>query len=499
MNFRFILAACTFLVSLHSIGNEPPHKKIRDTRGPEYLHRAIELFPEILLSSVDNRLDFVGFLEKRAELIQRTKPLITNQDRSRSLKTIVIETQKNKLTRQKVFDLQLLIATSADEVASIGASLQINLETLLNLSKGETLRITLAKLLKNHPEKTSLLKLSDEQLLDKLSQEAQIPPNNLAGLRIRRELENEVVTRLVQVLRAKNLKSIPERALRPTIRDVLQSFPSYKDHHSLALKMLSALAAKELKTAAVTVEDSVQSRQGLVLYELPADLALIKGLLARDCSSTTCMGYPMSAKERVFLAVDLATETRLGIAVGTMVNHPEHPDFYLHTVNGLRLTASHLELILNGFFMSRQTLGFSKLLLPPPDKIDENVNFLKLAEVLKHYSIGAMDQPIDFIDAPLRNVIEEFSTRSYDSMTENSLGRSIEPTADPTLSISVHDSNPYADEPPNIHELKPEMFRPLLLVLGASGAEGPAQELARLVGFEYSSLSTIFNALKNTE
>jgi hypothetical protein len=496
----FILVVFIFLTCLNSSGDESSYKKIRDTRGSEYLLRAVELFPEIPMNSIGNQIDFVCFLEKRADLIQKTNSLITAEDRSRNLQTIRIETGEAKLNQQKVFDLEAIGATSVDEINSIETLLLTNLKSLLNLSNGETLRIALANLLKNHPEKNSLLKLPDEQLLTELDQKSHFSAPLFTELLARKKLENEVVARLIQILRAKNLKSIPEKQLRPAIRDVLQSFPEYKYQHSLALRMLTTLTTEALRTAAVTIENTALSRrEGLVLFELPADLALIKGLLARDCSSKTCMGYPMSAKERVFLAVDLASKAPLGIVVGSMVNRPENPDFYLHTVNGLRLTSFHTDLILKGFFKSRQHLGFSKLLLPPPDKIDENVNFSEIANVLRNYSTGRMDEPIDFIDATLRHVIETFSTHAYDSMAENSIGRSIQPTANPTLHISVQDGSPYAGEPQGIQQLDSKNFRTLLLALTVSGAAEPAQELARLIGFDYSSLAPIISALNNTQ
>src|SRR5207245_157433 len=130
----------------------------------------------------------------------------------------------------------------------------------------------------------------------------------------------------------------------------------------------------------------------------------LRGCAGSDCSSRLqSFAYALSPKEHVFFIY--AHGKLKGYAAMTEVKTEEGNALYLHTINGKRLSASDVELILKGLQQKRAQLGATHILLPEAGNLGNNMNFEVIRQVFRGHSKEAKQLAMEYLDGEFRAML----------------------------------------------------------------------------------------------
>jgi hypothetical protein len=168
------------------------------------------------------------------------------------------------------------------------------------------------------------------------------------------------------------------------------------------------------KEEVVSIPSAIASP--LILKEVPPWLAVFRGCLGGDCSTSGSVGYPLSPKERVFFIYNSegATKGYVGTAQ-VKLGAGDKTALYVHTINGKRLNERDIGPILDALSSAKKDLKVDEIGLPDSGNIQANVNYDELRTALKNFLKGT-ERPFGvYEDNALRKTyIDHTSSHDYD-------------------------------------------------------------------------------------
>lgn len=161
----------------------------------------------------------------------------------------------------------------------------------------------------------------------------------------------------------------------------------------------------------------------LSIREVPLDVAVLRGWVGNDCSTSYSPGFVFTPYDRYFYVFD--GNTALGYAGLSRVNTVEGKKaLFLHTIQGPNFTAEQTHMVIAGFMKSARALGVDEVLLGPDNSIDANVNFKAISSTMMESVKGQTPIKLEWLDWPYRRLIaSRDSTLRYDNPETNHSGR----------------------------------------------------------------------------
>lgn len=222
-----------------------------------------------------------------------------------------------------------------------------------------------------------------------------------------------------------------------------------------------------------TIEEITPMRQ-LVLRELPPYLAIYRGCVGSDCSTTHSWAFPYSPLERDWW-IDDTDGNHLGYVSGNVTMVGGQPSLYIRDVTGGGLGEGDIELILDGFSAIRQSYGANLMTIMSSDFTAQN-HFGAQMRDLKAYPVdGVVNQ--SFLDESIRNRLLSplVSSSHYDAIGNHQSVRLVKPRPQqPNLRIYR------LSGPPRVIDPKKDARGLWQLLIAAVNANNPLylQELA---------------------
>lgn len=185
---------------------------------------------------------------------------------------------------------------------------------------------------------------------------------------------------------------------------------------------------------------TVQLKTGdtLHVFEVHPDLAVLRGFVGNDCSTSVSFGFPYSPYERTYYVTD--SEYRfLGYIALSLVEFQGERSIFFHTIAGPNITHAMADMLVRGFYQMRETIGGKTLLLPEDHRISENINFFPIDDIMKKYGRRAQAERVTWLDRDYRGIIGSMGSQMfYDDPNRNHSGRAINvDTADLTITTST--------------------------------------------------------------
>jgi hypothetical protein len=204
---------------------------------------------------------------------------------------------------------------------------------------------------------------------------------------------------------------------------------------------------------ALTTSRSVTVRAGttLRLENVEPHLAVLRGFVGDDCSSSVSFGFPLSPAERVYYIKNQAG-AYLGYVSFSLTTVNNKPAIFLHTINGPEILEAETDLVMRAIYDQRKLLGGDSVYLPTNARIDENVNYRPIKSVMTSWNLKPAFDLVTWPDAEVREIIiRHGSSAHYDSPARNSHGNKVKALANAgvTTESSVSKSR-----------LKPRLYGP---------------------------------------
>ncbi len=204
-------------------------------------------------------------------------------------------------------------------------------------------------------------------------------------------------------------------------------------------KMKAALlkpVQKQVKGILSTLVDHAAEISGtVVLQEVRPLIGIFSGFAGGDCSSQYSAAYSNSPMERKFLVYG-AEKNLKGYVALTSVAALRALASYLHTINGRKISAGDVQLILHGL---REALG--TLILPAPEQLHGFINFSQIESALKPLVTGKLLASLYYLDGGVRKVLDAEARKALEREIREELGaevgRKLEPEARKALEIEV--------------------------------------------------------------
>lgn len=240
----------------------------------------------------------------------------------------------------------------------------------------------------------------------------------------------------------------------------------------------------------------------LKLVEVHPYLAVYRGCIGGDCSTTRSPMYPFSPWEHDFYIMTPQNEF-LGYISATRVTTDGQPAFYLKDITGRKLSAEQAEAIVYAFSKVYRYYGSSQLLLAGSKFTNEQNHYEVLKDLLSIFNGGKENQsgpevklvPVDFPDKEIRNLIRNdsrfFSGYDYDSPSTHAKG-----------AVFVSRRDFFKDHQVSFHKetlsAAPSKApkQSLLLALRMLFADSNAK-ISELPGVDERAIRNIFSILKN--
>lgn len=130
-----------------------------------------------------------------------------------------------------------------------------------------------------------------------------------------------------------------------------------------AVEMLGRRMAKIYLSEIASVPHEKTERT-LVLKELPPYLAIYRGCVGQDCSTTASWAFPYSPYERDWF-VENEKGVRLGYVSGNITMVDGRHSLYIRDIHGNGMIAEDLVMILDCFFLAKASYGVDQMTLAP--------------------------------------------------------------------------------------------------------------------------------------
>ena len=202
--------------------------------------------------------------------------------------------------------------------------------------------------------------------------------------------------------------------------------PSFRGRTAKLLQDLKIQALRlYADPRAVTVQDKVERE--LIMRELPPYLAIYRGCVGRDCSTTASWAYSYSPMERTWWIEDRQGR-HLGYASGTITRLNGEPCLYIKDVTGPYIEPGDVELILDGFYRAAADYGARHLTIMN-DAFTAQNHYPSQAKELMTYNRNISEVvKQEFVDQRIREKflgVQGFSDGTYDSVTKHTMVRHI--------------------------------------------------------------------------
>jgi hypothetical protein len=165
----------------------------------------------------------------------------------------------------------------------------------------------------------------------------------------------------------------------------------------------------------------------LNVREVPPELAIFRGYVGNDCSTSFSPGFPFTPADRYYYVFDKDGRS-LGYVGISLVTSENQKAVFVHTIQGPDLTAAHTEMILRAFAEIAKPVFDAELAVLGPDRsIRANVNFFPISETMMAAVAEQMPKTVTWWDMDYRQTIVKFdSIIEYDNPDHNNSGRKIE-------------------------------------------------------------------------
>lgn len=171
---------------------------------------------------------------------------------------------------------------------------------------------------------------------------------------------------------------------------------------------------------------TVKAGDTIRLLEVHPDLAVLRGFVGNDCSTDVSFGFPYSPYERTYYVVNQKNEF-LGYVSLSLVDFRQTRSFFFHTIAGPEVNHAINDLIIRGVYAAREQIGGRFMAMPENHRIEENINFSPIEQMMKKYAGPSQPEEVTWLDKQYRYVIFDTGSRAfYDDPERNRLGRVVE-------------------------------------------------------------------------
>ncbi|MDR3608448.1 MAG: hypothetical protein P4M08_13855 [Oligoflexia bacterium] len=206
--------------------------------------------------------------------------------------------------------------------------------------------------------------------------------------------------------------------------DALNRDIGQRQHHTALRISVVEKINKYAKTVLgdATIVEAQGGPANLRLTELRPVAGIFRGCAGGDCSTKNSFAAPNSPDELVFHVTDEKGESK-GYLEATRVLAEGKPTLYVSSVNGLRISASDVDLLLNGLYKARAQIGFELLALPTSGNIDALMNYKIIQDRMYSLIASAKKVKLTFTVEEIRRRIEQFKSShlssKFDQMENN--------------------------------------------------------------------------------
>ena len=156
------------------------------------------------------------------------------------------------------------------------------------------------------------------------------------------------------------------------------------------------------------------------LTELPPSVGIFRGYLGGDCSTKYSCAYAWGPDERTFMITG-EDGTRKGYVSGTIVKAAGKKSFYIHSINGAKISTNETKAIFEGLNQVSKEMGVSQVVLAT-ESMGSLVNYPEIAKGYKSHTDNKPEVELKYQDTYARKKIDPLMEGSYDRVGANTVG-----------------------------------------------------------------------------
>jgi hypothetical protein len=195
------------------------------------------------------------------------------------------------------------------------------------------------------------------------------------------------------------------------------------------------------------VKPALANRE-LILRELPPYVAIYRGCVGSDCSTTHSYAYPYSPFERNWW-IENPQGRHLGYVSGNITLVEGKQTLYIRDVTGPGLITDDIPMILNGFYLAKQNFGTEQMTLADAGFAAQNHFQPQQAELMGYTGLDSKVVHQQFQDLWVRNILSTSggNTSTYDSTEGHMAARRIDRTSEELegFRIEMIEGNPVTE------------------------------------------------------
>ena len=241
-------------------------------------------------------------------------------------------------------------------------------------------------------------------------------------------------------------KDYLEKNLSDLLSDLKSKFSLEFNDKKLLVTLINSILV-ELKPYTQKTMFSEQKSIDIILKEVPPKIAVFRGMMGGDCSTSLSFPYPNDPHERVFFIYNTEGDP-LGYLSATEVESPIGKILYLITISGPRISTLMAESIIEALNSLKSKLNVSYIGFPPDRLLASLINYSEIRDAYsKKYSLDQVN--ISYQNRDIRSYIEKFhesNSAQYDHQANNTVANLYIPSSESSLSIlsTISSVNPNA-------------------------------------------------------
>ncbi len=197
---------------------------------------------------------------------------------------------------------------------------------------------------------------------------------------------------------------------------------------------------REINDQIYKTGDAIQLKSGqtLKLKEVHPNIAIFRGYVGNDCSTSFSPGFVFTPTDRYFYVFD-EKDKSLGYLGLSLVTIEGKPAVFIHTIQGPDFTAEQTEIVMRAMTRAAPHIYGTELVVLGPDaSISSNVNFHTIRRTMMDAVSGKPSLKMTFPDLEMRKLIATYgSTMQYDDPEKNHSGRRLEFSEPDILNLSL--------------------------------------------------------------
>jgi hypothetical protein len=164
----------------------------------------------------------------------------------------------------------------------------------------------------------------------------------------------------------------------------------------------------------------------LILREIPPYLAIYRGCVGNDCSTTQSWAFPYNPYERNWWIENEAGK-HLGYVSGAITLVQGVSCLYIRDVAGPGLKEHDNELVLNGLFLAKEKYGVSQMTIMPKVFTNQNHTKAQEYELYNYANDRTLEVRQEFQDERIREILkqQESSKANYDDVKAHTAVRQL--------------------------------------------------------------------------